>query len=47
VPTANSTLSLKLALLSAAAIAEKSKVANAGSPLFGRIVVKKHSWFHL
>ena len=31
----NSTFNLKLALLSAAAIAEKSKLTKAGSPLFG------------
>ena len=40
-PDWNSTLSLKLGLLSAALIDEKSKVANPGSPLFGVILVKK------
>ena len=37
----NSTLSLKLGLLSAALIDEKSKVANPGSPLFGVTFAKK------
>ena len=54
-PCSNSTFNLKLGLLSEAAIAEKSKVASAGSPSLGATVVNvikvvpsteyDHNWF--